>query len=115
TVMIVLHQFAVDRSYILTDKIHNTFHCATFFVQRFEQSLTHFPYTTLFRSFHPAGHARQSAACAAIAASQIPMFDRVCTTLNMRSEEHTSELQSSENLVCSFLLKKKRNKKNRHF
>src|SRR5690606_41718376 len=34
---------------------------------------------------------------------------------NLRSEEHTSELQSRENLVCRLLLekkKKKRNKKN---
>src|SRR5215475_10249509 len=29
----------------------------------------------------------------------------------MRSEEHTSELQSRENLVCRLLLEKKKNKK----
>src|SRR5690606_41942263 len=29
-----------------------------------------------------------------------------------RSEEHTSELQSRENLVCRLLLEKKKNKKN---
>src|SRR5690606_39506604 len=31
-----------------------------------------------------------------------------------RSEEHTSELQSRENLVCRLLLEKKNNKKSRH-
>src|SRR5690606_39512266 len=30
-----------------------------------------------------------------------------------RSEEHTSELQSRENLVCRLLLEKKKNKENR--
>src|SRR5690606_7287435 len=32
---------------------------------------------------------------------------------NMRSEEHTSELQSRENLVCRLLLEKKKNHTNR--
>src|SRR5690606_41326348 len=31
-----------------------------------------------------------------------------------RSEEHTSELQSRENLVCRLLLEKKKKKKNKH-
>src|SRR2546430_17715811 len=35
----------------------------------------------------------------------------VRTTL-LRSEEHTSELQSQSNLVCRLLLEKKKNKKN---
>src|SRR5688572_31239508 len=30
--------------------------------------------------------------------------------LNLRSEEHTSELQSQSNLVCRLLLEKKKNK-----
>src|SRR5436309_6772820 len=32
---------------------------------------------------------------------------------NVRSEEHTSELQSRENLVCRLLLEKKKKKKNK--
>src|SRR5690606_40051256 len=32
-------------------------------------------------------------------------------TVNTRSEEHTSELQSRENLVCRLLLEKKKKKK----
>src|SRR5205807_6632086 len=63
---------------------------------------TLFPYTTLFRSQHSstAGliwHGRQCSA-----RSQAPL----------RSEEHTSELQSPCNLVCRLLLEKK--KKNLH-
>src|SRR5690606_6076301 len=35
--------------------------------------------------------------------------------LNPRSEEHTSELQSRENLVCRLLLEKKKNNLNSHY
>src|SRR2546430_11458504 len=35
------------------------------------------------------------------------------TTLRMRSEEHTSELQSQSNLVCRLLLEKKKHTKTR--
>src|SRR5690606_41772155 len=34
--------------------------------------------------------------------------------MQIRSEEHTSELQSRENLVCRLLLEKKKNNKTRH-
>src|SRR5690606_39707475 len=36
----------------------------------------------------------------------------VVGALGLRSEEHTSELQSRENLVCRLLLEKKKHKKN---
>src|SRR5690606_41571370 len=36
---------------------------------------------------------------------------RNTANLPLRSEEHTSELQSRENLVCRLLLEKKKNKK----
>src|SRR5690606_18317304 len=36
---------------------------------------------------------------------------RVVDRVALRSEEHTSELQSRENLVCRLLLEKKKNKK----
>src|SRR5690606_41336519 len=35
-------------------------------------------------------------------------FERLFLQLNRRSEEHTSELQSRENLVCRLLLEKKK-------
>src|SRR5688572_32496627 len=68
---------------------------------------TLFPYTTLFRSSSPE---------ADMTYKLIVMSDKGCTTDDeMRSEEHTSELQSQSNLVCRLLLeKKKKNKKKKH-
>src|SRR6266511_5977801 len=63
---------------------------------------TLFPYTTLFRS----SHARPASGRSNVA--------RIRTTVvfpapfGPRSEEHTSELQSRENLVCRLLLEKKK-------
>src|SRR5260370_26445348 len=65
---------------------------------------TLFPYTTLFRSRIPDGRY----GTAGIAHAQIPMvFSRRWVPLEIRSEEHTSELQSHLNLVCRLLLEKK--------
>src|SRR5476651_2835473 len=59
---------------------------------------TLFPYTTLFRSQHDA----------------VP-FGLFLTLARLvvphRSEEHTSELQSRQYLVCRLLLEKKKNKR----
>src|SRR5690606_40677885 len=63
---------------------------------------TLFPYTTLFRS--RAGDRSFPRPCCAT-----PTRDRPVR----RSEEHTSELQSRENLVCRLLLEKKKNIKKR--
>src|SRR5256885_5226106 len=64
---------------------------------------TLFPYTTLFRSIGAlpltfAGAER------AEGAAQVPIFE----IRRVRSEEHTSELQSPCNLVCRLLLEKKK-------
>src|SRR6266511_5511423 len=56
---------------------------------------TLFPYTTLFRS---------PALCAPRVQTAV---EKACDELG-RSEEHTSELQSRENLVCRLLLEKKK-------
>src|SRR5690606_41217157 len=63
---------------------------------------TPFPYTTLFRSDAQLAEkkARLVELLAPFAAPQPQVFDR--------SEEHTSELQSRENLVCRLLLEKKK-------
>src|SRR5436309_13952294 len=69
---------------------------------------TLFPYTTLFRSRTSAPPA------SARAARQAPAFAAaaaVAVAVAPRSEEHTSELQSRENLVCRLLLEKKKKKK----
>src|SRR5437660_5295045 len=62
---------------------------------------TLFPYTTLFRS--DIGDAVCDGQADAIFHGAISMEDR--------SEEHTSELQSRGHLVCRLLLEKKKKKK----
>src|SRR5260221_3957576 len=81
---------------------------------------TLFPYTTLFRSgLWRLGQGRQGSLCRrrATAGGAAPR-DRKSTRLNsshtvisyavfcLRSEEHTSELQSHSDLVCRLLLEK---------
>src|SRR2546430_3770400 len=69
---------------------------------------TLFPYTTLFRSCGsscsrcPTGCCFPRSSCSAASA---PMQQNT----KIRSEEHTSELQSQSNLVCRLLLEKKKN------
>src|SRR3989442_4454275 len=63
---------------------------------------TLFPYTTLFRSLHPAGRLRPAGICPA------PRPCRRGGRGGPRSEEHTSELQSRPHLVCRLLLEKKK-------
>src|SRR5207302_5904957 len=92
-----------------------------------------FPYTTLFRSWlHPNAAAlrdlgREAAARGRVRARRRPGADRRRRRPRLprgrvvlgegppardgrapRSEEHTSELQSRENLVCRLLLEKKK-------
>src|SRR5256885_2656513 len=92
---------------------------------------TLFPYTTLFRSARIAGRTidaldarglselpHQSMLATALADDQYVHPQRSCTRdlvilsgrkqrMTMRSEEHTSELQSPCNIVCRLLLEKK--------
>src|SRR3712207_8399015 len=88
---------------------------------------TLFPYTTLFRS----GGARMSRSAASSRESQsgcglagLPQPSQVIVDPSsskwivagwrVRSEEHTSELQSRQYLVCRLLLEKKKSN-NRHY
>src|SRR3989449_3236777 len=77
---------------------------------------TLFPYTTLFRSRlnrvpavlrHQNSFATRVTNTACRAESSSPMKSPRATTKAMRSEEHTSELQSRLHLVCRLLLEKK--------
>src|SRR3712207_8839460 len=91
---------------------------------------TLFPYTTLFRSFGASYAERGSWALALAALSAIPQVVTASTVAHarvlqrmrvlvavpgtlavavLRSEEHTSELQSRQYLVCRLLLEKKKN------
>src|SRR5258708_30153201 len=64
---------------------------------------TLFPYTTLFRSIPAATIAAQADMTAAVTA-----IDEGSVIAIIRSEEHTSELQSPDHLVCRLLLEKKK-------
>src|SRR2546426_4256209 len=78
---------------------------------------TLFPYTTLFRSLilqelrrlqdKPVGRAELERAKSQLKGNF--MLGLESTSSRMRSEEHTSELQSPCNLVCRLLLEKKKN------
>src|SRR3989442_10572676 len=61
---------------------------------------TLFPYTTLFRSMFDDKIALES--------KNIDGHERLAA-VDIRSEEHTSELQSRPHLVCRLLLEKKKN------
>src|SRR5690606_40813132 len=88
---------------------------------------THLPYTTLFRSEDgEAGTGANTTDVGKNGPAKAPSgreeghrFEKVCLARavlagqhhvsTIRSEEHTSELQSRENLVCRLLLEKKKN------
>src|SRR2546430_9730473 len=81
---------------------------------------TLFPYTTLFRSLTEADLQERVGHLAAArhrADERVELGERPSVVLlliqdisdeELRSEEHTSELQSQSNLVCRLLLEKKK-------
>src|SRR3712207_7560624 len=84
---------------------------------------TLFPYTTLFRSRHEVGaavasHGREPPDRCPLHPPALGRGERCAGDLavhpvhasSVRSEEHTSELQSRQYLVCRLLLEKKKNK-----
>src|SRR5438552_17104926 len=67
---------------------------------------TLFPYTTLFRSTRSSARSvPETSVSASLPTSYLALESRV-----RRSEEHTSELQSPDHLVCRLLLEKKKKK-----
>src|SRR3712207_7311909 len=77
---------------------------------------TLFPYTTLFRSVTRGGRLNFSAITVPLTKSGTAVEDvdyaalpnSVTLPPRVRSEEHTSELQSRQYLVCRLLLEKKK-------
>src|SRR5947208_11850177 len=63
---------------------------------------TLFPYTTLFRS------AKRRRSCLVRTEDELAAFFIGKIPDEIRSEEHTSELQSPDHLVCRLLLEKKK-------
>src|SRR3712207_7905916 len=89
--------------------------CFFFLMIRRPPRSTLFPYTTLFRSIRDAGdrtahlpqcQARQRAGDPAAVLGR--HLDHLVGQRGDRSEEHTSELQSRQYLVCRLLLEKKK-------
>src|SRR5258708_20009135 len=89
---------------------------------------TLFPYTTLFRSYLNAfnGHSRTEEETVfwyqRASKSCCPFLSLISGsnwtarfTCALRSEEHTSELQSPDHLVCRLLLQKKKITTTHHF
>src|SRR2546430_8670456 len=79
---------------------------------------TLFPYTTLFRSIAGPGERRGGLQTRRLRQQPLPVEPgghgdvrpaALKRTAHLRSEEHTSELQSQSNLVCRLLLEKKNN------
>src|SRR2546430_7426891 len=73
---------------------------------------TLFPYTTLFRSgavLHHAFQRRRPPRQHVFGDTDAVVHLRLASGIALRSEEHTSELQSQSNLVCRLLLEKKKN------
>src|SRR2546430_11999423 len=73
---------------------------------------TLFPYTTLFRSISSPPNIAQAESSAASSRPPVRRFGPLSSrSIAVRSEEHTSELQSQSNLVCRLLLEKKKKNK----
>src|SRR5436309_14246580 len=98
--------------------VYSTFILIFFFflLIRRPPSSTLFPYTTLFRSPLRSSRSSPVRMATASATASCRVSRRMGTTSDpaggrgacRRSEEHTSELQSRENLVCRLLLEKKK-------
>src|SRR5258708_28166051 len=89
---------------------------------------TLFPYTTLFRSQEAIGRLLEqrlavgNASALDVSLARVPLVKlqaeladarRVEAESRARSEEHTSELQSPDHLVCRLLLEKKKKRNTR--
>src|SRR5258708_22646904 len=81
---------------------------------------TLFPYTTLFRSvfdidrFRSVNDRLGRKGGDALLRAVVGRVRQATRESDQRSEEHTSELQSPDHLVCRLLLEKKKNKNKTH-
>src|SRR5260221_14655745 len=102
-----------NSSYALSPGLHR-FSIFFFLMIRRPPRSTLFPYTTLFRSnvvLTPVGQDYAQAITAVIEELNRELSLRVDAaqlTVELRSEEHTSELQSHSDIVCRLLLEKKK-------
>src|SRR3712207_8374001 len=104
-------------SHPFPDTLLSRFFCFFLMIRRPPRS-TLFPYTTLFRSLGPRSVGREARDARAEAdaehadAADAQRCEQAAAA--RRSEEHTSELQSRQYLVCRLLLEKKKKKKKRY-
>src|SRR3712207_8439206 len=95
--------------------------CLFFLMIRRPPRSTLFPYTTLFRSAHSSGGAHSAdnylpahTLCNNYrwdySPEEFQLVLKIGVWARTRSEEHTSELQSRQYLVCRLLLEKKKKK-----
>src|SRR6266481_4049726 len=75
--------------------------------RRTNSSSCSFPLRSLWASTRPSDVRRRCTSCSLLISSEKN------ATGTLRSEEHTSELQSQFHLVCRLLLEKKKKKKNK--
>src|SRR5438445_8291590 len=83
-------------------------HCFFFSMTRSPPRSTLFPYTTLFRSRRERAASRR--ALRRHVDVDLSRRESREDSVRARSEEHTSELQSRQYLVCRLLLEKKKEK-----
>src|SRR6266511_5738040 len=96
--------------YVYEDMMNLGYYCFFFLMIRRPPRSTLFPYTTLFRSrLHRRVGIGHCFCRPATRDGDFPARGRGPAS-TPRSEEHTSELQSRENLVCRLLLEKKKKK-----
>src|SRR5258707_12406559 len=87
---------------------YSAFNVLVFFLMiRRPPRSSHFPYTTLFRSLATlvVNKLRGTLKVAAVITPSLPTLS-MALAMMVRSEEHTSELQSRQYLVCRLLLEK---------
>src|SRR5947209_18863960 len=87
------------------DPCHSTFSFFFFLMIRRPPRSTLFPYTTLFRSPRLLRRGQRAAVNFSVGRER-QLFEH--HERGRRSEEHTSELQSRQYLVCRLLLEKKK-------
>src|SRR3712207_9359743 len=106
------------RCYVVAQLLSHAMYVLFFLMIRRPPRSTLFPYTTLFRSTLTSTPTRTSTATSTPpntpTHTSTPIATPTSTATNTlsptRSEEHTSELQSRQYLVCRLLLEKKKTK-----
>src|SRR2546430_13893396 len=100
----------------LTCSSFHVIHFFFFLMIRRPPRSTLFPYTTLFRSrLGGFAYSPQEGTRAVQYPDDVPDTVKRERLEELRSEEHTSELQSQSNLVCRLLLEKKKKKNDTPF